>query len=220
MIDLHAHILPGIDDGASSLEEATAMLRAVAADGCEAIFATPHQRHPLWRNENRSGLAALRKRLQNAVGERPRILAGAEVRVDDTFLHPNASRVHFNRLFNNGWHRFRASKNIHQVNCNLFRYLKERRKRGLSQELSAVWIYRNDTVAVILHIRRHLMARSRRVAGQAYHGDRFGFAQEFGKVEGSRHRKKRIRVSIRRPRIQLLLVIDYFLLPIGHCNSQ
>ena len=86
MIDLHAHILPAIDDGAPSLEDAVAMVRAAAADGCEAIFATPHQRHPLWRNENRAGLGALRERLQNAVGEAPRVLPGAEVRIDDTFL--------------------------------------------------------------------------------------------------------------------------------------
>jgi protein-tyrosine phosphatase len=86
MIDLHAHILPGIDDGATDLEEAVAMAQAAAADGTEALFATPHQRHPLWRNENRSGLSALRERLQAAVGPAPRILAGAEVRVDDTFL--------------------------------------------------------------------------------------------------------------------------------------
>ena len=86
MIDIHAHILPGIDDGATSLDEAVAMARAAADAGCEAIFATPHQRHPHWRNENRTGLAALRERLQNAVGDTPRILAGAEIRVDDAFL--------------------------------------------------------------------------------------------------------------------------------------
>ena len=42
MIDLHCHILPGMDDGPESLEEAVAMCRAAAADGVETIVATPH----------------------------------------------------------------------------------------------------------------------------------------------------------------------------------
>ncbi len=42
MIDLHCHVLWGIDDGASSLEESQAMLRASAADGVTDIVATPH----------------------------------------------------------------------------------------------------------------------------------------------------------------------------------
>jgi protein-tyrosine phosphatase len=62
------------------------MVKAAAADGCEVLFATPHQRHPHWRNENRAGLDALRQRLQSEVGESPRILPGAEIRVDDAFL--------------------------------------------------------------------------------------------------------------------------------------
>jgi protein-tyrosine phosphatase len=45
MIDLHCHILPGLDDGARDLEDAVAMARVGAADGIEAICATPHIRH-------------------------------------------------------------------------------------------------------------------------------------------------------------------------------
>ncbi|HSD23985.1 MAG TPA: CpsB/CapC family capsule biosynthesis tyrosine phosphatase [Solirubrobacterales bacterium] len=45
MIDLHCHILPGIDDGALDLNDALAMARVGAADGIEAIAATPHIRH-------------------------------------------------------------------------------------------------------------------------------------------------------------------------------
>lgn len=46
MIDLHAHILPGVDDGARSLEESLEMARIAAADGTRVLVATPHQRHP------------------------------------------------------------------------------------------------------------------------------------------------------------------------------
>lgn len=42
MIDIHSHILPGIDDGAQTLEESLEMLRLAAASGTTDIVATPH----------------------------------------------------------------------------------------------------------------------------------------------------------------------------------
>jgi protein-tyrosine phosphatase len=42
LIDIHAHILPGIDDGASSLEQAVAMAESALRDGVSTIVATPH----------------------------------------------------------------------------------------------------------------------------------------------------------------------------------
>jgi protein-tyrosine phosphatase len=45
VIDLHCHILPGIDDGATDLADSVAMGRQGVADGIEAICATPHIRH-------------------------------------------------------------------------------------------------------------------------------------------------------------------------------
>jgi protein-tyrosine phosphatase len=42
VIDLHSHLLPGIDDGARDLTETLAMGRAAVAGGVEAIVATPH----------------------------------------------------------------------------------------------------------------------------------------------------------------------------------
>jgi protein-tyrosine phosphatase len=44
VIDLHAHILPGLDDGAPTIEAALAMARAAVADGVTALAATPHVR--------------------------------------------------------------------------------------------------------------------------------------------------------------------------------
>lgn len=44
MIDLHSHILPGLDDGARSLDDALGMARAAVADGITALAATPHVR--------------------------------------------------------------------------------------------------------------------------------------------------------------------------------
>jgi protein-tyrosine phosphatase len=45
VIDLHCHILPGIDDGASDLADSIAMATQGADDGIAVICATPHIRH-------------------------------------------------------------------------------------------------------------------------------------------------------------------------------
>jgi protein-tyrosine phosphatase len=45
VIDLHCHILPGLDDGASDLDDSVGMARQALADGIDAICATPHIRH-------------------------------------------------------------------------------------------------------------------------------------------------------------------------------
>lgn len=42
MIDIHSHIIPGIDDGSSSMSESIEMLRAAARAGVTLIVATPH----------------------------------------------------------------------------------------------------------------------------------------------------------------------------------
>jgi protein-tyrosine phosphatase len=42
LVDIHSHILPGIDDGAKTLDESLAMLELAAASGTTDIVATPH----------------------------------------------------------------------------------------------------------------------------------------------------------------------------------
>ena len=44
MLDLHLHILPGVDDGATTLAASVELARAVVADGVELAAATPHVR--------------------------------------------------------------------------------------------------------------------------------------------------------------------------------
>ena len=43
-VDIHAHILPGLDDGPVTIEESLAMARMAARDGTDTIVATPHYR--------------------------------------------------------------------------------------------------------------------------------------------------------------------------------
>jgi protein-tyrosine phosphatase len=79
-IDLHCHVLPGLDDGARDLDDAVAMARQAEADGIAAICATPHIRH-----DHDVRIAELPERvaeLDAAVrlaGCRVRILRGGEV---------------------------------------------------------------------------------------------------------------------------------------------
>jgi protein-tyrosine phosphatase len=50
MIDLHSHILPGIDDGAPDLEVSLTMARAFVADGVTTLACTPHILPGLYHN--------------------------------------------------------------------------------------------------------------------------------------------------------------------------
>jgi len=48
MIDLHSHILPGIDDGAKTIDDSVEMARIAAANGTTVIAATPHVIEGSW----------------------------------------------------------------------------------------------------------------------------------------------------------------------------
>jgi protein-tyrosine phosphatase len=51
MIDLHCHLLPGIDDGPETLTEALAMARLALANGIEEAHVTPHLHPGRWEND-------------------------------------------------------------------------------------------------------------------------------------------------------------------------
>lgn len=92
MIDIHCHILPGIDDGATDLECALAMCRIAAADGIRKIVATPHINTTLTpAGEITDRIAQLNDQL-TAGGLPLEILAGADVsaRIDPALLSPYA----------------------------------------------------------------------------------------------------------------------------------
>jgi len=65
MIDLHCHILPGIDDGPGTIEEAVELIRAAADAGVTTMVATPHV-SSRYQNDAKSiadGVAAVKSRL-------------------------------------------------------------------------------------------------------------------------------------------------------------
>lgn len=82
MIDLHCHLLPGVDDGAVDLEEALAMCRLAVADGCAVLAATPHLRHEFWWNGDRAPLLDLYHQLRDALPGEPEVLLGGEIAVN------------------------------------------------------------------------------------------------------------------------------------------
>ena len=86
MIDVHCHLLPGVDDGPRQLEESVEMCRLAAADGCTAMIATPHLRHQSWWNDDHDLLRARLEELRAAVGDSPRIYLGGEIAVHSESL--------------------------------------------------------------------------------------------------------------------------------------
>lgn len=86
MIDLHLHVIPGVDDGAADLDEACRMCQMALDDGCEALIVTPHQRHDLWDNRDAESLEALLDRVRDSFGGGLALHLGAEIRVDSELL--------------------------------------------------------------------------------------------------------------------------------------
>lgn len=79
-IDIHCHILPGLDDGPLTIEESLKMIELAAGDGISHIFATPHIIDGVHENkcdEIMSSVAELRKYVPDAI----KIFYGADVRI-------------------------------------------------------------------------------------------------------------------------------------------
>lgn len=88
MIDLHAHILPGIDDGAKDLEMALEMARVAAADGIKILACTPHINPPMYTNTAQNiaqATAALQNRLDSD-GIALELLVGADIHLTANLL--------------------------------------------------------------------------------------------------------------------------------------
>src|SRR5580704_15722009 len=88
MLDLHCHVLPGVDDGAASLDESLAMARFSVLDGITHVVATPHcHRHcRLLRADVLPHVARLQEALARAAIPLT-VLPGSEVQMTDTTVY-------------------------------------------------------------------------------------------------------------------------------------
>lgn len=83
MIDIHSHILPGLDDGAATIEEAIAMASCAIADGIKQMVVTPHVKSRTYPSKEAilDKMANLQDVLQKK-GINLLLLPGAEYRID------------------------------------------------------------------------------------------------------------------------------------------
>ncbi len=83
-VDIHCHMLPGLDDGAVNLGVSLAMAEMAVADGIGTAIVTPHQLGNYSRNRGET-IRAYAKRFQRELSQRGvplRILPGADVRIE------------------------------------------------------------------------------------------------------------------------------------------
>lgn len=84
MLDLHCHMLPGVDDGAPDLETALAMARIAHGDGIRTVACTPHIYPGMYDNTApgiRAAIAQFQSKLDDA-GIELKLVEGADVHLD------------------------------------------------------------------------------------------------------------------------------------------
>lgn len=104
MIDLHSHILPGIDDGAKNVLESLEMARAYVDQGVSIVACTPHILPGVYGNSGphiRRAVEHLQKRLGDA-GIALRLVAGADNHISPDFV-AGLSRGHLLCLGDTGY---------------------------------------------------------------------------------------------------------------------
>ena len=87
-VDIHCHLVPAIDDGASDWNETLAMARMAVADGIETIVCTPHQLGNFSMNRGETIRAAVTQ-LQQVLTDHQiplRVLPGADVRIEPQMI--------------------------------------------------------------------------------------------------------------------------------------
>jgi protein-tyrosine phosphatase len=95
-VDLHCHILPGLDDGAATMEETLRHARRLHAEGVRDVACTPHIKRAHYPDIDVADLSALREEAQRAIaaeGLGVRLHPGGELAHDDALLlHPHQLR--------------------------------------------------------------------------------------------------------------------------------
>ena len=89
MIDLHSHILPGLDDGAQTMDEALEMARIAERDGIKKIVATPHLFRNNFIHKDLGIIEKKREELSQALKKNNihvEVFAGAEVHISHSLI--------------------------------------------------------------------------------------------------------------------------------------
>jgi protein-tyrosine phosphatase len=81
MIDLHCHILPGVDDGPKTLDESLTLCELLINEGVTTVVTTPHLFHLRFEDPTSEKVNQLVKTLNRELGGRLQVVAGAEVRL-------------------------------------------------------------------------------------------------------------------------------------------
>lgn len=87
-VDIHCHLIPGIDDGSKSWEESLEMARIAVGDGIGTVICTPHQLGNFTHNEGetiRQRAEELQRYLE-ANGVPLKVLPGADVRIEPEMI--------------------------------------------------------------------------------------------------------------------------------------
>jgi protein-tyrosine phosphatase len=80
MVDVHCHILPGLDDGATDIQESLAMAQAAIDEGVTHIVGTPHSSNQYAFNY--AHVVQLREQLQRLVGDRLALASGCDFHIN------------------------------------------------------------------------------------------------------------------------------------------
>ena len=90
MIDLHSHVLHGVDDGAQDLEQALRMCRLAHDDGVTMLVATPHLRHERYWNDDaqriKNRFDELRRAVEQEFAGAFKVFLGGEIAVSGPAL--------------------------------------------------------------------------------------------------------------------------------------
>jgi protein-tyrosine phosphatase len=83
MIDLHSHLLPGVDDGSKSIEASVAVLQKFASEGVECVVLTPHLNASRIADAPYERHVEILTELRAAAPAAPELLLGWEIMLDE-----------------------------------------------------------------------------------------------------------------------------------------
>ncbi len=150
MIDLHCHILPGVDDGPTSLTESLKLARFFVDDGINVVTATPHCHSciHLLRDDILPHVAAYNRALV-AAGIPLTVLPGSEIQVYDSSL--------YRREFDEDVYCHLGNRRTH----TLLEFSWDADKFPSDSVELIEWIRSREMTPIVAHPERHFFFRDR-----------------------------------------------------------